>query len=159
MTDPALDPAVDPTHLTDADWRALLDPIEHAILREAATERPGRGRYLHDDAGPGAYHCAGCGQRLYDGAHKFHSGCGWPSFFQQTEPDAITLHRDASHGMVRVEMRCARCAGHLGHVFDDAPHTPTGQRHCVNGHALVFVPDGADPADVLRAHRSATRLA
>jgi peptide-methionine (R)-S-oxide reductase len=153
MRDPALDPSVDPTTLDDATWRALLDPGEYHILRRSGTERAGTGRYL-DDPGPGAFHCAGCGQRLYGAAHKFHSGCGWPSFFQEVEPDALSVHRDISHFMVRTEMRCARCGGHLGHIFQDAPQTPTGARHCVNGGALVHVPEGADPVEVFRAHRA-----
>ena len=94
-----------------------------------------------------------CGQRLYDGGHKFHSGCGWPSFFQEVEDGAIRTLTDTSHGRVRTEMRCSRCDGHLGHIFDDAPDQPTGLRHCVNGFALVFVPEGEDPALVLAAHR------
>lgn len=155
-TDPALDATVDPSTLSDGDWRVLLDPLEHAILREAATERPGTGRYLEEE-GAGAYHCAGCGHKLYDARHKFHSGCGWPSFFQEVEPDALTINRDSSHGMVRTEMRCARCDGHMGHIFQDAPQTPTGTRHCVNGHALLFVPEGADLAQVLAAHRARAR--
>ncbi len=151
--DPALDPTVAPAQLTPTDWRALLDPVEFAILRESATERPGTGRYL-DEESPGAYHCAGCGQHLYDARHKFHSGCGWPSFFQEVAQGALTTVVDSTHGMVRTEMRCSRCGGHLGHIFADAPHTPTGMRHCVNGFALLFVPDGEDPAVVLAAHRA-----
>ena len=140
-TDPSLDASIDPKQLTDADWQVLLSPMEHAILREAATERPGTGPHLAEES-PGAYHCAGCGHHLYDAQHKFHSGCGWPSFYQ-----------DSNHGMVRTEMRCARCDGHLGHVFQDAPQTPTGTRHCVNGHALIFVPQGTDPEQAVRTHR------
>lgn len=147
------DPAVDPRSLSDADWRAILPTMEYQILRRAATERPWTGRYL-DNERPGAYHCAGCGNHLYDGRHKFHSGCGWPSFFQEVTPDSITIHRDISYGMVRVEMRCARCDGHLGHIFRDAPQTPTGTRHCVNGIALVFVPEGQNVRAVIRTHRS-----
>ena len=151
------DPALDPTAPLDGvDWKRLLRPAEFAILRESATERAFTGPWL-DEERPGAYHCAGCGQRLYDAAHKFHSGCGWPSFFQEVEPGALTTHVDRAYGMVRTEMRCARCGGHLGHIFDDAPHQPTGQRHCVNGYALVFVPAGASPADVLAAHRAGAR--
>jgi peptide-methionine (R)-S-oxide reductase len=153
MPDPALDPSVDPRALTPAEWRAILHPIEFAILRESATERPGTGRYL-DDPGAGAFHCAGCGHRLYDAEHKFHSGCGWPSFFDQIAPGALERVRDISHGMIRTEMRCARCGGHLGHIFEDAPQTPTGTRHCVNGFAVLHVPQGADPADVFRRHRA-----
>ncbi len=150
--DPALDTSIDVKTLSDADWRQLLSPMEHAILRESATERPGTGRYLAEERA-GAYHCAGCGQKLYTGAAKFHSGCGWPSFFQEAEDGALAIYRDASHGMVRTEMRCGRCDGHLGHIFQDAPQTPTGTRHCVNGYALVFVAEGDDPATVLQAHR------
>lgn len=147
------DPAdFDPATTTDAQWRSMLAPIEYQILRHAATERPWTGRYL-DNKAAGAYHCVGCGQHLYAGGHKFHSGCGWPSFFQAVTPDSVTTYRDTSHGMLRVEMRCAGCDGHLGHIFNDAPQTPTGMRHCVNGHALIFVPEGQDVADVLRAHR------
>jgi peptide-methionine (R)-S-oxide reductase len=153
-TDPALDPAVDPRTLTPADWRAILTPTEYAILRESATERAGTGPFL-DDPGPGAFHCAGCGNRLYGAQHKFHSGCGWPSFFEEVEPGALEVHRDTSHGMVRTEMRCARCGGHLGHIFGDAPQTPTGQRHCVNGYALVYVPQGEDPKVAFARHRKA----
>jgi len=150
--DPALDPSVDVSKLTAEEWRGLLDPMEFAILRQSGTERPGTGRYL-DEERPGAYHCAGCGQRLYDAGTKFHSGCGWPSFFQEVEPGAIRTLTDTSHGMVRTEMRCARCDGHLGHIFTDAPDQPTGLRHCVNGFALVFVPEGSDPSQVLSQHR------
>jgi peptide-methionine (R)-S-oxide reductase len=153
MHDPALDPTLDATTLSPEDWAALLTPLEWRILRQSATEYPGTGRYL-EDPGPGAFHCVGCGHKLYDAAHKFHSGCGWPSFFQEVEPEAITLHRDRSHGMIRVEMRCARCGGHLGHVFEDAPHQPTGLRHCVNGYALLHVPAGAEVAEVFAAHRA-----
>ncbi|MCB9736201.1 MAG: peptide-methionine (R)-S-oxide reductase MsrB [Deltaproteobacteria bacterium] len=151
--DPALDPSLDPRSLSDAEWQAILSPIEYRILRHSATERPGTGRYLDDDDA-GAYHCAGCAQKLYGAEHKFHSGCGWPSFFQEIEPGALVEYRDTTHGMIRVEMRCARCDGHLGHIFEDAPHMPTGLRHCVNGFATVFVPEGADVTATFRRHRS-----
>ena len=153
--DPALDPTVDPRTLTPGEWKAILSPDEFAILRESATERPGTGRYLDDDAGPGAYHCAGCGNKLYGGAHKFHSGCGWPSFFQEVEPGALETHTDRTFFMTRTEMRCARCGGHMGHIFADAPQTPTGNRHCVNGTSVVFVPEGVTVADTFRKHRAA----
>ncbi len=145
--------AEDPKTLTTDDWKKRLHPLEFAILRESATERPGTGRYL-DEERPGAYHCAGCAQRLYGAQHKFHSGCGWPSFYDSVEPGALTTVVDRTHGMVRTEMRCSGCDGHLGHIFDDAPDKPTGKRHCVNGFALVFVPDGEDPAEVIAAHRA-----
>jgi peptide-methionine (R)-S-oxide reductase len=151
--DPALDPSVPVDALSDDEWRAVLTPVEFAILREAGTERAGSGPHLHEERA-GAYHCAGCGQRLYGAEHKFHSGCGWPSFFDVVQPGAVTTHTDTSHGMVRTEMRCSRCGGHLGHIFDDAPHMPTGQRHCVNGYALVFVPEGSDPAAAIAEHRT-----
>lgn len=151
-TDPALDVTVDATQLSLEDWKQVLTPIEFAILREHGTERPGTGRYL-DEQRAGAYHCAGCGQRLYDAKTKFHSGCGWPSFFEEVEEGAIRTLTDRTHGMVRTEMRCARCDGHLGHIFNDAPDQPTGLRHCVNGFSLVFVPEGEDPAETLAQHR------
>ncbi len=154
--DPVLNPSVDVEAMDTEAWRTVLHPVEFAILREASTERPGTGRYL-DEEGAGAYHCAGCGQRLYDGGHKFHSGCGWPSFFQEIEDGALEIVADRSHGMVRTEMRCSRCHGHLGHIFDDAPHTPTGKRHCVNGFALIFVPEGEEPQEVLAMHRQAAK--
>lgn len=151
--DPALDEDVTPAELSKDEWRSLLDPVEFRILRESGTERPGTGRYL-DEESEGAYHCAGCGTKLYDASHKFHSGCGWPSFFQEVEPDAIRTIVDSSHGMTRTEMRCAGCDGHLGHIFPDAPQTPTGMRHCVNGNALILVPTREAVLDVLRAHRA-----
>ncbi len=154
MTDPALDPTIDPRRLSAADWRSFLQPLEFAILRESATERPGTGRYL-EDPGPGAFHCVGCAHRLYGAEHKFHSGCGWPSFFQEVDPGALELHRDVTHGMIRTEMRCKRCGGHLGHVFEDSPWTPTGLRHCLNGYAVLYVPKGADIKEVFRLHRRA----
>lgn len=150
--DPAQDPTLDPRSLSADDWRALLLPLEYAILRESGTERGGTGRYL-EDPGPGAFHCAGCGQRLYSADHKFHSGCGWPSFFQEVEPGALSVHTDRTFGMVRTEMRCSRCDGHLGHIFDDAPFTPTGNRHCVNGFAIVHVPEGSSTAEAFARHR------
>jgi peptide-methionine (R)-S-oxide reductase len=152
--DPALNPTVSVASMSVVDWKAILHPVEFAILRESATERAGTGRYL-DEERAGAYHCAGCAQKLYDGAHKFHSGCGWPSFNQEVEPGALETIVDRTHGMVRTEMRCSRCHGHLGHIFDDAPNQPTGKRHCVNGYAVIFVPQGEDAAEVLATYRAA----
>ena len=154
--DPALNPGMNPAELSAAEWRALLSPMEFSVLRQSGTERAGTGPYL-DDPGPGAFHCVGCGQRLYGAVHKFHSGCGWPSFFDEIAPGALSVHTDASFGMIRTEMRCARCGGHLGHIFDDAPRTPTGQRHCVNGVAILHVPEGASVAEVFAAHRATGR--
>lgn len=140
--------------LTDEQWRAILSDEEFYVLRRSGTERAFTGRYHdHDLSVKGAFHCAGCGQYLYDVQHKFHSGCGWPSFYQAVAPGAITEHRDTSFGMVRTEMRCSRCGSHLGHIFDDGFGTPTGMRHCVNGTALIFVPEGEDPTEVIRKHR------
>lgn len=144
--------AADKVELTDEQWRSILSDDEYYILRQSGTERAGTGRYLNDED-PGSYHCAGCGLYLYDATHKFHSGCGWPSFNQEVAEGALTYITDTSHGMIRTEMRCARCDGHMGHVFKDGP-PPTGLRHCVNGGALIFVPLGADVADTLRDHRA-----
>lgn len=141
--------------LTDDQWKAILSDQEFHILRRSGTEYAGTGRYLKNDkSDKGAYHCVGCGNYLYDAKHKFHSGCGWPSFNQEVAKGAITEHRDTSHGMIRVEMRCARCDGHLGHIFNDGFDQPTGLRHCVNGNILLFVPDGKDVKDVIKAHRA-----
>jgi len=152
--DPSLDMTTDHVELTDAQWRDILSEEEYYVLRRSGTELAGTGRYLDNDADEaGAYHCVGCGNRLYDARHKFHSGCGWPSFNQEVEPGAIVTIQDRSFGMLRTEMRCARCDGHLGHIFDDGFDQPTGLRHCVNGTSLIFVPQGANAADVIREHR------
>lgn len=144
----------EPDRLTDDDWRGLLSPAEFHVLRRSGTEAPGSGRYLDDDADAGGvYACAGCGNTLYDATHKFHSGCGWPSFSDEVAEGALRYIRDTSHGMVRTEMRCARCDGHIGHVFPDGP-PPTGTRHCVNGTAVVHVPEGETADAVLKRHRA-----
>ena len=141
--------------LTDEQWMQVLSKEEYYILRRSGTERPNTGRYNeHPKDKKGAFHCVGCGNKLYDAKHKFHSGCGWPSFFQETEPAAITTHVDHSAGMIRTEMRCARCDGHLGHIFNDGFGTPTGLRHCVNGNILIFVPEGENVKEVIKAHRA-----
>lgn len=144
----------DKVELTDEQWKAVLSKQEFYVLRRSGTEYAGTGRYL--DQGKedkGAYHCVGCGNYLYDAKHKFHSGCGWPSFNQEVGPDAITTLIDKSIFPYRTEMRCARCDGHLGHIFDDGFDQPTGLRHCVNGTALIFVPEGKDEKDVIKKHR------
>jgi peptide-methionine (R)-S-oxide reductase len=147
--------AGDKVTLTDDQWKAVLSSDEFLVLRRSGTEAPGTGRYLDNGKeDKGAYHCVGCGNYLYDAKNKFHSGCGWPSFNQEVGPGAITEYKDTSHGMVRVEMRCARCDGHLGHIFNDGFDQPTGLRHCVNGTALIFVPAGEDEKDVIKAHRA-----
>ena len=142
----------------DATYRDRLDANEYRILRESATEPAGTGRYLNEE-GEGTYCCAACGNALYPSTTKFHSGCGWPSFFEEIEPGAITLHEDGSFGMRRTEMRCAACDSHLGHVFNDGPRDRGGKRHCVNGACLVFVPEGEDPQEVVEAHWAARRSA
>jgi peptide-methionine (R)-S-oxide reductase len=119
---------------TDAQWREELTPEQYRILREQGTERPGTSEYLHVD-GDGMFHCAGCGAALFSTDTKFESGSGWPSFYEPAVAEAVELLRDISHGMIRTEVRCANCGGHLGHVFDDGPQ-PTGLRYCINGCAL-----------------------
>ena len=114
-----------------------LSPEAHRVLREGGTERPFSSP-LCDHFEDGTYRCAGCDSVLFEADTKFASGCGWPSF-DAALPGAVTLHRDLSHGMIRTEVRCARCGGHLGHVFPDGP-TDTGERFCINGVCLAFAP-------------------
>lgn len=137
MTDPT-DPT-DPSTLTDAQWRERLTPEQYRVLRQHGTERAFTGTYTHEKA-PGHYRCAGCGAPLFSSATKFDSGSGWPSFTAPADPQAVAVHRDESHGMVREEVLCARCGGHLGHVFPDGP-APTRQRFCINSVSLVHEPD------------------
>ena len=126
---------------SDEQWQAELDPLEYQVLRQAATERPGTGELLHEDR-VGVYHCRACGAELFRSTTKFEAHCGWPSFYQPTESDAVELLEDRSMGMVRTEVRCSNCGSHLGHVFDDAPQTPTGDRFCMNSVSLTFEPGG-----------------
>ncbi len=123
---------------TEAQWRASLSPEEFHVLREAGTERAFTGKYWdnHDD---GAYHCAACGLELFDSKTKFESGTGWPSFYNAVGENHVATKVDSTLGMARTEILCARCGGHLGHVFPDGPE-PTGLRYCVNGTALDFTP-------------------
>ena len=130
--------------LTDEQWRERLRPAQYEVLRQAATEPPWSGEHLHVDDN-GVFRCAGCGAVLFQTADKFDSGSGWPSFDRAVADGTVTERVDRSHHMVRTEITCSRCGGHLGHVFADGP-TDTGLRYCVNSLALEFepaTPDGA----------------
>lgn len=121
---------------SEDQWRAELSPEQFRVLRQKGTERPFTGPY-NDFKGAGTFVCAGCGADLFDAATKYNSGSGWPSFTAPASGEALEHHRDTSHGMVRVEITCANCGGHLGHVFPDGP-APTGERYCVNSASLSF---------------------
>ncbi|TDX82409.1 transcriptional regulator [Neorhizobium sp. R1-B] len=125
-------------HKSDVEWREQLSSEQYRILRQAGTERAFTGPFWNSKE-KGLYRCAGCGEELFVSDTKFDSGCGWPSYFEPVKPNAVTEFRDTSHGMVRTEVRCANCGGHLGHVFPDGP-PPTGLRYCINGHAMTFEP-------------------
>jgi peptide-methionine (R)-S-oxide reductase len=133
MTDP------DPMQLSEAEWRERLGPERYHILREAGTERAFTGAFNVHKA-DGVYVCGGCGAPLFASTAKYDSGSGWPSFFAPISDDAVTIRTDVSHGMVREEVLCARCDGHLGHRFPDGPG-PTGQRFCMNSASLDFAPE------------------
>jgi peptide-methionine (R)-S-oxide reductase len=126
-----------PVNKTDEQWRAELTEFEYHVLRQTGTERAYTGELLEEHR-EGIFSCRGCGAELFRSHAKFESHCGWPSFYEPKEGDAVELIEDRSHGMVRVEVRCKSCGSHLGHVFEDAPQTPTGDRYCINSVSITF---------------------
>ena len=125
---------------SDQEWREQLSPMEYAVLREGGTERAFTGEYT-DTETEGVYNCRACGAELFRSTTKFHSHCGWPSFYAPSEDDNVRLTEDRSHGMVRTEVRCASCDSHLGHVFEGEGYaTPTDQRYCINSVSLTLQP-------------------
>ncbi|QKG72402.1 peptide-methionine (R)-S-oxide reductase MsrB [Erythrobacter mangrovi] len=133
----------DKTIRSDTEWRAALTPEQYHVLREAGTERAFTGKYdKHFD--DGEYTCAGCGQKLFDSDSKFNSGCGWPAFTAPADTQLIDERRDTSYGMIRTEVMCSNCGGHLGHVFPDGPRDRGGLRYCINSAALDFAPEAGE---------------
>ena len=124
---------------TDEEWRAQLSPEEYAVLRQAGTERAWTGEYV-DTKTVGVYECRACGAELFRSETKFDSHCGWPSFYEASAEDNVILREDRSHGMLRTEVLCGTCHSHLGHLFDDAPQTPTGDRYCINSVSITLTP-------------------
>jgi len=122
---------------SEQEWKEELGTEAYHILREKGTERAFTGKYW-DFKESGSYSCAGCDTELFESDTKFDSGCGWPSFFKPTESETVEEVKDTTHGMIRVEVVCKNCGGHLGHVFEDAPQTPTGLRYCINSASLNF---------------------
>ena len=130
---------VDPKQMSDAEWRQKLSPEQYQVLRAGGTERAFTGKYDQNKA-QGEYRCAGCGQELFESDAKYDSGSGWPSFTAPAADGVVDEHRDVSHGMVRTEVVCSNCAGHLGHVFPDGPRDAGGLRYCINSASLDFKP-------------------
>ena len=126
-----------PVNKSDQQWREELTEFEYHVLREAGTERAYTGELLEEHR-EGTFSCRGCGAELFKSDAKFESHCGWPSFYEPKEGDAVELLEDRSHGMSRTEVRCKACGSHLGHVFEDAPQTPTGDRYCINSVSITF---------------------
>jgi len=132
--------------LTDEQWRERLTPEQYRILREKGTETAFTGQYWTTDT-PGDYRCAGCGYVLFTSDTKYQSHCGWPAFYDKAHPEAVEEHLDLSYGMIRKEVTCARCGGHLGHVFDDGPLDKTGLRYCINSASITLDPADANKPD------------
>lgn len=127
----------EPEALSEAEWRERLTPDQYHVLREAGTERAFTGQY-DKHFGQGTYRCAGCGEQLFESDAKYDSGCGWPAFTQPAQAGTVEERRDISHGMIRTEVLCSKCGGHLGHVFPDGPQDQGGIRYCINSLSLDF---------------------